>query len=189
MSENKVYVGPFLFEGAAEFGGCTSGRGASHGTELFGDPKFGIDVTDDEGVMAENLFGSDFGSDLVGHNPNDDAHNFWIDASEGCATIEDILEIYDDEDEDFDDDELEMTSSLYPSDHYVSNVCATRFFTDSDMQSARRETVRGRRQKHMTEVRVRGNNHPRRCRVFLAWKAGKLAKPTVRSGTLHLHHA
>lgn len=89
---NEVNVGPFPFEGRDEFGGCASGRGVSHGTEVFGDPKFTLDMSDDDGIIAHNLFGSDFGSDLTGHDPNDDAHNFWVDATSGDGITPDESE-------------------------------------------------------------------------------------------------
>src|SRR3989338_2645405 len=153
--------GPFPFEGHEEFGGCASGRGVSHGTELFGNPKFSLDITDDDGIIAANLFGSDFGSDRVGHDPNDD--------DEEVADEDDIV------------DELGTEIRSWAPERQTLGV---RRFKDTEMAPPKMATIKGHRQKRPTTVMVRGNTHPRRCRVFLSYKAGTLLIPAVRSGTL-----
>lgn len=189
---NTVNVGPFPFEGHDEFGGCASGRGASHGTELFGNPKFSLDMRDDDGIIAANLFGSDFGSDCVGHDPHDDDRNFWIDANDPDEDL--WLEAWefhlgpsgDGGDVADDDDIVDAPGTVIRSWAPERQTLGVRRFKDAEMTRPKMETIKGHRQKRPTTVRVRGNNHPRRCKVFLAWKAGTLPRPVVRAGTLRL---
>ncbi|OGZ07665.1 MAG: hypothetical protein A3C93_02055 [Candidatus Lloydbacteria bacterium RIFCSPHIGHO2_02_FULL_54_17] len=187
--------GPFPFEGHEEFGGCASGRGVSHGTELFGNPKFSLDITDDDGIIAANLFGSDFGSDRVGHDPNDDDRNSWIDANDPEEDLwRDAWEFHlgqsdDDEEVADEDDIVDELGTEIRSWAPERQTLGVRRFKDTEMAPPKMATIKGHRQKRPTTVMVRGNNHPRRCRVFLSYKAGTLLIPAVRSGTLHLHHA
>src|SRR3989338_379070 len=102
-------IGPFPFEGPEEFGGCLCNR-TGRTSSLDGATSF-MPAFVEMDLMLANCF-DDFGSDAVGHDPNDSQHNFWIDAN------------------DPEDDEIGTTTSLY----VPGTFSAVRFFRNREFK-------------------------------------------------------
>src|SRR3989338_6985596 len=131
-SHMSSVIGPFPFEGPEEFGGCLCNR-TGRTSSLDGATSF-MPAFVEMDLMLANCF-DDFGSDAVGHDPNDSQHNFWIDANDpeedhwadaweleyGCCESEDEV---------FEDDEIGTTTSLY----VPGTFSAVRFFRNREFK-------------------------------------------------------
>lgn len=132
---SKTGVGPFPFEGREEFGGCLCNRTGRRNSSLEGLPGFMPAFPD-----AEIEFG-DFGSDAVTHDPNDDAHNYWVDATNPDKSVVDLGDgaVVDEEEADGDECLDSLRAQLLEWDETVISPDAT--VADRPMDSWERELL------------------------------------------------